>query len=51
MCCAYVIRLMGDVSARIKDVKPAKEIIDELVFGAKEALEKGNKFIRNSAKL
>lgn len=51
MCYAYVIRLMGDVSARIKDVKSAKEIIDEFVFGAKEALENGNKFIRNSAKL
>ena len=42
---------MGDVSARIKSVKPAKEIIDELVNGAKEALENGNKFIRNNAKL
>lgn len=44
-------RLMGDVSARIKNVMSAKEIIDELVFGAKEALESGNKFIRASAKL
>lgn len=42
---------MGDVSARIKSVLSAKEIIDELVYGAKEALENGNKFIRPNAKL
>lgn len=44
-------RLMGDVSARIKDVKPAKEIIHDLVYGAKEAIEQGQKLVRANAKL
>ncbi|KAI9632366.1 putative 2-nitropropane dioxygenase [Dioszegia hungarica] len=35
--------LMGDVSAMIKDVKPAKEIIDEMVNDAKKCLENGSK--------
>ncbi|KZV85105.1 2-nitropropane dioxygenase [Exidia glandulosa HHB12029] len=30
--------LMGSVAARINDIKPAKEIVDELVTGAAEAL-------------
>ncbi|KIR96370.1 2-nitropropane dioxygenase [Cryptococcus deuterogattii 2001/935-1] len=33
--------LMGDVSALIHDVKPAKEIIDEMVSTAKQCLEYG----------
>ncbi|UOH85072.1 hypothetical protein LQV05_001889 [Cryptococcus neoformans] len=33
--------LMGDVSALIHDVKPAKEIIDEMVSTAKQCLEHG----------
>lgn len=33
--------LMGDVSAMIKDVKPAKEIIDEMVHDAKACIERG----------
>ena len=30
---------MGDVAALIKDVKPAKEIVDEMVAGAIERLK------------
>lgn len=43
---------MGDVSARIHSVLSAKEIIDELVYGAKDAIENGaNKYVRSSSKL
>jgi len=37
--------LMGTVAARINDVKPAKEIVDDIVSGAVEALESANKQI------
>lgn len=33
---------MGSVSAVIDDVKPAKEIIDEFVYGAKATIEANN---------
>lgn len=33
---------MGSVSAVINEVKPAKEIIDDFVYGAKEVIEANN---------
>jgi len=35
--------LMGDVSAMINDVKPAKEIVDDMIKEAKQCLERGSK--------
>jgi len=37
--------LMGDVSAMINDVKPAKEIVDDMVKEAKQCLERGSKVL------
>jgi len=37
--------LMGDVSAMINDVKPAKEIIDEMVRDAKRCIDTGSKLV------
>lgn len=36
---------MGQVAAVIDDVKPAKEIIDEMVVGASERLTTARSFI------
>ncbi|WWC69005.1 uncharacterized protein I206_102941 [Kwoniella pini CBS 10737] len=41
--------LMGDVSALIKDVKPAKQIIDDMIKEAKEQIETGYKFTQGKA--
>jgi hypothetical protein len=43
--------LMGEVAAAIKDVKPAKEIIDEMVSEAVQQLRAGNSFISGGARL
>ena len=43
--------LMGEVAAAIKDVKPAKEIIDEMVKEAVQQLRLGSTFIEGSARL
>ncbi|KAK6906969.1 hypothetical protein I203_100958 [Kwoniella mangroviensis CBS 8507] len=40
--------LMGDVSALIKDVKPAKEIIDDMVNEAKQHIERGYGFVNGN---
>ncbi|WVQ73681.1 hypothetical protein IAR50_003261 [Cryptococcus sp. DSM 104548] len=37
--------LMGDVSAMIHDVKPAKEIVDDIVNGAKQSIERAQSFV------
>ncbi|KAK4684829.1 nitronate monooxygenase, partial [Tremellales sp. Uapishka_1] len=37
--------LMGDVSALIKDVKPAKQIIDDMVREAKQCIENGSSLV------
>lgn len=37
--------LMGDVSALINDVKPAKQIVDEMVAEARAQIERGNSFL------
>lgn len=37
--------LMGDVSALINDVKPAKEIVDDMIAEAKGCLERGSKVV------
>lgn len=43
--------LMGDVAAVLKDVQPAKQIIDEMVNGAKAQIERGESLLVNKAKL
>jgi len=43
--------LMGQVAASIKDIKPAKEIVDELVTIAAESLGRAHGLIRPQAKL
>ena len=43
--------LMGEVAAAIKDVKPAKEIIDEMVKEAVQQLRIGNSFIEGNSRL
>jgi hypothetical protein len=43
--------LMGIVAAAIKDVKPAKEIIDEMVKEAVQLLQKGTTYVTSSARL
>ncbi|WVQ94436.1 hypothetical protein IAU59_001515 [Kwoniella sp. CBS 9459] len=39
--------LMGDVSAMIHEVKPAKDIIDEMVSDAKSLLERGHGYVQS----
>ncbi|WVF66830.1 hypothetical protein IAT40_001572 [Kwoniella sp. CBS 6097] len=39
--------LMGDVSAMINEVKPAKDIIDEMVSDAKALLERGHGYVQS----
>ena len=46
-----VPHLMGQVAAVITDIKPAKEIVDEMVSEAKEQLALGANFIGIGAKL
>ncbi|OCF45043.1 2-nitropropane dioxygenase [Kwoniella heveanensis CBS 569] len=41
--------LMGDVSAMINEVKPAKDIIDEMVSDAKALLERGHGYVQNKS--
>jgi len=43
--------LMGVVSAVIKDIKPAKQIVDEMITEAIEYLTKSSSYIVNKAKL
>jgi len=43
--------LMGEVAAAIRDVKPAKEIIDEMIKEAIQQLRLGSTFIEGSARL
>jgi NAD(P)H-dependent flavin oxidoreductase YrpB (nitropropane dioxygenase family) len=43
--------LMGEVAAAIRDVKPAKEIIDELVKEAVQQLRLGSSFVEGGARL
>lgn len=43
--------LMGKVAAVVNDKKPAKEIVDEMVSGAVEWLNKGNSCIVSKSKL
>jgi NAD(P)H-dependent flavin oxidoreductase YrpB (nitropropane dioxygenase family) len=43
--------LMGEVAAAIRDVKPAKEIIDEMIKEAIQQLRIGSSFIEGSARL
>jgi hypothetical protein len=43
--------LMGEVAAAIRDVKPAKEIIDEMVKEAVQQLRIGNSFIEGNSRL
>jgi len=43
--------LMGVVAAAIRDVKPAKEIIDEMVKEAVQQLQKGSAYVNSSARL
>ena len=43
--------LMGEVAAAIKDVKPAKDIIDEMIKEAIQQLRMANTFIDSSARL
>lgn len=43
--------LMGIVAAAIKDVKPAKEIIDEMIKEAIQQLQKGSTYVASSARL
>jgi hypothetical protein len=43
--------LMGEVAAAIRDVKPAKEIIDEMVQEAVQQLRIGNSFIEGKSRL
>lgn len=43
--------LMGEVAAAIKDVKPAKEIVDEMIKEAIQQLRLGTSFIEGGARL
>lgn len=43
--------LMGDVAASIKEVKPAKEIIDEMVSTATAQIKRGQSLLGGSSKL
>ncbi|KAH7107720.1 2-nitropropane dioxygenase [Auriculariales sp. MPI-PUGE-AT-0066] len=43
--------LTGSVAARITDVKPAKDIVDELVHGAAAALQQASKLVVAKSKL
>lgn len=43
--------LMGEVAAAIRDVKPAKEIIDEMIKEAVQQLRLGSTFLEGSARL
>jgi NAD(P)H-dependent flavin oxidoreductase YrpB (nitropropane dioxygenase family) len=43
--------LMGEVAAAIKDVKPAKEIIDDMIREAIQQLRMGTSFIEGGARL
>ena len=43
--------LMGEVAAAIRDVKPAKEIIDDMVKEAVQQLRLGNSFIEGGSRL
>ena len=43
--------LMGEVAAAIRDVKPAKEIIDEMIKEAIQQLRLGSSFIDGAARL
>jgi NAD(P)H-dependent flavin oxidoreductase YrpB (nitropropane dioxygenase family) len=43
--------LMGEVAAAIKDVKPAREIIDDMVKEAIQQLRMGTSFIEGGARL
>ena len=43
--------LMGEVAAAIKDVKPAKEIIDDMIKEAIQQLRMGTSFIEGGARL
>ena len=43
--------LMGEVAAAIRDVKPAKDIIDEMIKEAIQQLRLGSTFIDGSARL
>jgi NAD(P)H-dependent flavin oxidoreductase YrpB (nitropropane dioxygenase family) len=43
--------LMGEVAAAIRDVKPAKEIIEEMVSEAIQQLRTGSSFIQGGARL
>lgn len=42
---------MGDVSAMIHDIKPAKAIIEDMVTEAKGCIERGQKTLGARAKL
>lgn len=43
--------LMGQVAAVIKDIKPAKEIVDDMVREACEAIRQGSSFMSATSKL
>lgn len=43
--------LMGEVAAAIRDVKPAKEIIDDMIKEAVQQLRLGNSFIEGGSRL
>lgn len=43
--------LMGKVAGAVNEIKPAKEIVDEMVSGAIEALQRSSSFIHAGAKL
>ena len=43
--------LMGEVAAAIRDVKPAEEIIDDMVKEAVQQLRLGNSFIEGGSRL
>lgn len=43
--------LMGDVAAIIKDIKPAKDIVDEMVKQAAEMLSLGHSYLGKGSKL
>ncbi|THV07874.1 2-nitropropane dioxygenase [Dendrothele bispora CBS 962.96] len=43
--------LMGKVAGAINDIKPAKEIVDEMVVTAAKSLQRSNSFISPKAKL
>lgn len=43
--------LMGQTAAVIKDVKPAKEIMDEMIAEAVESLQRASKYSKAQSKL